>query len=186
MTDPTYPLTAIRDNGETIVAATPIEAAAFNRLRPATHHVQSHLYITAMRSDGPVWRESVTRNEWIVRDAYGEVVHAHDLPDQGSRRRAWLMRRVDEARHAADRDLPIPGTGKKHRYSRGYRGFRTNIAMRAAEAALRDDLDNWDLANAHVGRRRSHDLPQVWDDVAYRYKLTSWKNHRNTQWRVRV
>lgn len=183
MTDFTYPFTAIRANGETIIAAGPTEAAAFNRLRPGPRHVEGYLWITAMRADGPIWAERKTHHEWIVRDAYGAVVLHEDLPRTDAPRRSWLRRRVIDARAAAERGLPIPGTGKGHRYSRGYRGFRVNIAMRAAEAALADDLDDWGVANARVGRARSHRLPHVWDDVAYRYKCASWKDHRTTQWR---
>ena len=84
---------------------------------------------------------------------------------------------------AAERGLPIPGTGRSHRYSRGYRSFRVNASMRAAEAALDGDLADWGVAHMHVGRTRRQDLPQVWDDVAYRWKRRSWKEVRATQWR---
>lgn len=185
MTDFTYPLTAIRDDGKTIIAATPIEAAAFNRLRPGPKHIVAYMWIAAIRRDGPVWQTSTTAYEWIVRDHYGKTVLHEDLPRTDARRIGVLRRRVIDARTAADRGLPIPGTGARRRYSSGYRDFRTNIAMRAAEASLRDDLADWGVANARVGRTRVHDLPQVWDDVEWRSNRRSWKDTRRTQWRER-
>lgn len=185
MTDLAYPLAAIHDDGTTIIAATPIEAAAFNRLRPGPKHVDSIMWIAAIGREGPIWRTSTVRHEWIVRDHHGATVLHEDLPSTDAPRRGWLRRRLVEAQDAAARGLPIPGTGARRRYSSGFRGFRTNIAMRAAEAALADDLVDWGVANARVGRVRAHDLPQVWDDVAWRANRRSWKDARRTQWRDR-
>jgi len=183
MTDFVYPLVAIRDDGETIIATSPQDAAAFNRLRPGPQHVQGYMWVSGHSPSGPIWRESLTRHEWIVRDHYGDTVLHEDLPRSDAPRRGWLRRRIMEAREAADRGLPIPGTGRRGRYSRGYRAYRTNIAMRAAEAALADDLEAWGVPHARVGRSRAYDLPQVWDDVPWRADRRSWKHYRPSQWR---
>ena len=175
MTDLAYPLVAIRDDGRTIIARTPEEAADFNRLRPGPKHAEA--YTTY---DGKL---GFTRHEWIVRDHHGRVVLREELPCKDGGRTGWFTRRLNAARNAADRGLPIPGTGARRRYSSGYRGFAVNISMRAAEAALADDLADWGAPHARVGRTRSHDLPQVWDDVAWRGDRRSWKDHRATQWR---
>lgn len=185
MIDFTYPLTAIRDNGETIVAVSPEQAAAFNYLRPGPKHVESVLWISAITRAGPVWRKHTIHHEWIVRDHHGAVVLHEDLPRTNAPRHGWLRRRLLEAREAAERGLPIPGTGVRRRYRHGYRTFRFNIAMRAAEAALRDDLAEWGVPTARVGRIRSHTLPQVCDDVQWRSDRSCWKNYRRTQWRDR-
>jgi len=76
----------------------------------------------------------------------------------------------------------VPGTGRLSNYSRGYRAYRINIAMRASEAALEDDLRDWGVESMNVGRVRAATLPQVWDDVAWRCGHRSWKNHRRTRW----
>lgn len=175
MHDIAYPLVAIRDDGTTIIAATPDEAVAFNQLRPGTHHVHAYLgFDDRLRFD---------RTEWIVRDHFGRIVHQAELPHEDRPRRARLQRRLDAVRDAAARGLPIPGTGPRRRLSRGYRGYRTNIAARAAEAALAADLADWDVEDVRVGRARNHDLPQVWDDVDWRRGRRSWKDQRRTQWR---
>lgn len=183
MTDFVYPLVAIRDDGETIIATSPAEAAAFNRLRPGPQHVQGYMWISGYSPCGPIWRERVTRHEWIVRDHHGDVVLHEDLPRSDVPRHGWLRRRAMEAREAADRGLPIPRTGRKVRYSRGYRAYRANISMRAAEAALADDLAEWGVEHARVGRTRALDLPQVWDDVPWRADRRCWKDYRPAQWR---
>lgn len=183
MPDFAYPLIAIRNDGATITAYTPEEASAFNRLRPGRHHVERIHYIAVMGRDGPVWRESTVRHEWIIRDDHGRIVLHEDLPSTDAPRGGWRRRRLVEAQEAAERGLPIPRTGRRHRYSSGYRAFRTNIAMRAAEAALDQDLADWDIATAKVGRRRAHDLPQVRDDVEWRSGRRCWKDYRGTQWR---
>lgn len=183
MTDFVYPLVAIRDDGETIIARSPDEAAAFNRLRPGPRHVQGFMWISGRSPAGPVWRESVTRHEWIVRDHLGAVVLHEDLPRTTAPRHDWLRRRAIEVQKAAERGLPIPGTGRSVRYSRGYRAFRKNVAMRAAEAALDDDLEAWGIPHARVGRRRVPGLPQVWDDVPWRADRRCWKDYRSAQWR---
>lgn len=174
MTDFVYPLAAIRDDGATLIAETPEEAIRFNHLRPGPKHAQAYT-----RYDGSL---GFIRHEWIVRDAEGRTVLHEDLPRQ-ERRPGWYGRRIATARAAAEKGLPIPGTGKSRRYSSGYRSFRVNTAMRAAEAGLAGDLDDWGVSHMHVGRTRRHDLPQVWDDVAYRWKRRSWKDTRATQWR---
>lgn len=183
MPDFTYPLVAIRNDGTTITAHTPEEACAFNRLRPGHCHVERILYIAAMGRDGPIWRESAVHHEWIVRDDHGRIVLHEDLPSTDAPRSGWLRRRLVEAQEAAKRGLPIPRTGRRRRYSSGYRAFRTNIAMRAAEAALAHDLADWEITIPNVGRRRAHDLPQVWDDVEWRSGRRCWKDYRDTQWR---
>lgn len=175
MTDLAYPLAAIRDDGTTIIAATPLEAAAFNRLHPAPAHAQAYTSY-----DGTL---AFTRSEWIVRDHFGRTVHREELPDFRARRIGHFGRRDAAVRAAAERGLPIPGTGARRRYSAGFRDFRANISMRAAEACLADDLADWGVRDTRVGRVRTHDLPQVWDDVAWRGDRRSWKDHRRTQWR---
>jgi len=175
MTDLAYPLAAIRDDGTTIIAATPLEASAFRNLNPSDRHV--HAYVGF---DG---RTRVDRSEWIVRDDLGRTVLREDLPDFRPTRVGYFGRRAAAVRAAAERGLPIPGTGSRRRYSSGYRGFRCNLAMRAAEAALADDLADWGVPDARTGRVRTHLLPQVWDDVAWRGDRRSWKDHRRTQWR---
>lgn len=176
MTDFTYPLAAIRADGTTIIATTPDEAVAFRRLNPGPMHAEGQYD----------WQGRLIhfRHEWIVRDHHGRVVLHAELPDDRIRT-PWYARRLALAQAAAERGLPIPGTGSRRRYSSGYRAYRTNMAMRAAEAALADDLADWGVPDVRVGRRRAHDLPQVWDDVAYRTGRRSWKLNRLTRWRDR-
>ena len=184
MIDFAYPLAAIHANGDTIIAATPDEAAAFNHLRPGPFHVRGISYIVAICQGEAVHRETVVRHDWIVRDAYGATVLHEDLPRTDAPRHGWLRRRLLEAREAAERGLPIPGTGRRRRYSSGYRGFRRNATMRAAESGLTADLRDWGVEGVHVGRTRTHLLPRVWDDVPYRSgRRGGWKEHRATQWR---
>lgn len=76
----------------------------------------------------------------------------------------------------------VPGTGRLRPYGQGYRSFRINIRMRAAEAALQEDLDDWGVLHMKGGRRRAASLPQVWDDVPWRCGHRSWKEHRRTRW----
>lgn len=77
----------------------------------------------------------------------------------------------------------VPGTGRLSNYSRGYRAYRINISMRAAEAALEDDLHDWEVRHLKAGRVRAATLPQVWDDVPWRCGHRSWKEHRRSQWK---
>jgi hypothetical protein len=183
MNDLVYPLVAIREDGLTCIADTPEEASEFNHLRPGPKHVEAYSYIQRITSQGAVWGESVTRWKWIVRDDAGRVVLHEDLPRFDKPRRGWFTKRLVAAQAAAERGLPIPGTGSRRRYSSGYRAFAVNISMRAAEAGLAADLDDWGVGHMNVGRRRSHRLPKVWDDVAYRSDRRCWKQHRSNRWR---
>ena len=183
MNELVYPLIAISDAGATYIADTPEEASEFNHLRPGPKHVEGYSYIERITSTGAVWGESVTRWEWIVRDDIGRVVLHEDLPRFDKPRRGWWNKRILAAQAAEKRGLPIPGTGARRRYSSGYRGFAVNIGMRAAEAGLKADLEDWGVGHLNVGRCRSDDLPQVWDDVAYRSDRRCWKEHRRNQWR---
>jgi hypothetical protein len=182
MNDLTYPLIAIRDDGETIVAHTEDEARALRRLRPQATHVNSYRVFVGFRGGLPVHEVRTDRSEWIVRDDAGRVVHGAELPDF-DRGVGWYGRRLRLAQEAADRGLPIPGSGKRSRYRRGFRAFRINTAMRAAEAGLAADLDEWGVSHMHVGRTRSHLLPQVCDDVQWRSNRRCWKDTRSTRWR---
>ena len=181
MTDIVYPIAAIRDDGATIVAHTPDEAIGFRSLHPGVKH-RHHYDIHVIRSGGVTIETQIDRCEWIVRDDFGAVVDIHDLPS-GDRRRGWYQTRIEMAQEAAARGLPIPRTGKRSRYRRGFRAFAKNMAMRAAEAALDGDLDDWGIAHMNVGRRRVGTLPKVCDDVAWRSGRRSWKYSRDTQWR---
>ncbi len=183
MPDFVYPLVAIRDDGTTITATSPDEAAAFNRLRPGRQHVHGFMWISAIGPSGPIWREQVTRHEWIVRDDHGATVLHEDLPRTDAPRMGWLRRQLRDAQDAAARGLPIPGTGRRRRHSAGYRSFRTDLAMRAAEAALAGDLADLGFEGMRVGRTRAPELPQVWDDVPWRSRRRCWKDYRATQWR---
>lgn len=184
MPDFTYPLVAIRADGHTITARTPLEAAAFSALRPGPSHVETATWIAALRAGCAEWRSCETHHDWIVRDDHGLTVRHADLPDDGVPRRGRSHRRAALVAAAAERGLPIPGTGGRRRYSSGFRRFAMNVAMRSAETGLGADLEAWGVPHARVGRLRSHGLPEVWDDVAYRNKRCSWKEHRATQYRT--
>lgn len=182
MNDLTYPLVAIRDDGETIVAYTEDEARALRRLRIQPTHVHSYRVFVGFRGGLPVHEVRTERSEWIVRDDAGRVVHHAELPDF-ERGIGWYGRRLRLAQEAAERDLPIPGSGKRRRYGNGFRSFRINASMRAAEAGLAADLDDWGVGHMRVGRVRSHLLPQVCDDVPWRSNRRCWKESRRTRWR---
>lgn len=173
MNDIAYPIAAIRDDGTTIIARTPEEAIRLRNLRPGPKHADAY---TAY--DGTL---SFTRHEWIVRDAFGRTVHEEELPYH-ERGPGWRGRRAAIVSEAVARGLPIPGVGRR-RYSHNRRSYRTNISMRAAEAGLAGDLEDWGVEAARVGRTRARDLPQVWDDVAWRGSRRCWKSCRATQWR---
>jgi len=145
--------------------------------------VHSFMWTCGTSPTGPIWRESVTRHKWIVRDHHGAVVLQEDLPCNTIRRESWMRRRIRVAQEAEARGLPIPGTGRSVRYSRGYRDYAINIAMRSDEAALDADLAEWGVGHLRVGRKRALDLPQAWDDVYYRRDRRCWKDRRANQWR---
>ena len=172
-----YPVTAIRHDGYTIVAATPEEAASFHNLRPGNKHVERYSIF------GWTFQEDAVRYyDWILRDALGKVVQVEDLPDSPRCRPYWEQR-TKAHRRAAEMGLPIPGTGHRFR-GRYYRGYNTNIAARAEEAALDADLKEWGVYDFNVGRRRNKKLPQIYDDVGHRNYDRNWKRNRRTRWKA--
>ena len=171
-----YPVTAIRDDGFTMVATTPEEARDFNRLRIGDKHVE----MSRHEWDGST---HYTYYRWILRDVYGDAVDPGDLP-QPIRRRPWWTTRSEAARAAAERGLPIPGTSGRRSYRWSWRSFDMNIAARAADAALDDDLAEWGVEEFKAGRRRHRKLPQVWDDVSHRHYDRNWKRSRRTRWKA--
>jgi len=182
MDELTYPLIAIHGDGETTLAYTEDEARALRRLRAQPSHVHSYRVFVGFRGGLPIHEVRTERSDWIIRDDAGRVVHSAELPDF-DRGVGWYGRRLRLAQEASERGLPIPGSGKRRRYGRGFRAFRINTSMRAAEAGLAADLDDWGVAHMRVGRTRSHLLPQVSDDVPWRDKRCCWKESRRTHWR---
>lgn len=177
-----YPLVAIHHDGETIVADTREEAIGFRRLRPEAKHVSHWRPFVGFRNGEAVYEDRTTHHEWIVRDAEGGVVLHEELPERPRSPARWRRARIEAVRIAAERGLPIPGTGSRRR--RHFRRFAMNVAMRADEAGLDADLAEWGLEGVTVGRKRAKlKLPQVWDDVAWRRTVRNWKDCRDTQWR---
>lgn len=182
MTYPTYPLAAIRDDGITVLAYTEDEARGFRRLHADVAHVHHYEAFAGFRDGEPLYETRTDRHEWIIRDDEGRIVQHAELPDF-ERGVGWMGRRLRLAQAAAERGLPIPGSGKRRRYGAGYRLFRINTAARAAEAALSTDLKDWGVSHMKVGRVRTHLLPQIWDDVPWRSNRRCWKDNRRTRWR---
>lgn len=183
MDDHAYPLIAIRDDGRTIVADTPDEAIGlFRNLRFGEHHVDRISHERYGANGSIILSETVIRSEWIVRDDEGNTLSAHDVPQAKRQYRGWSARRLAAVRHAAENGLPIPGI-RRWRRTRYFRRFAKNIAMRAAEVALDQDLEDWDVAHMDVGRRRVPELPKWGDDLGCRSRPRSWKDQRRTQWR---
>lgn len=184
MKDIVYPLVAIHCHGETLVAETREEAVEFNRLRPEAKHISHWRAFVGFRDGEAVYEDRATHHEWIVRDAEGQVVLHEDLPARPRRPARWYRDRIDAARMAAERGLPIPRTGRRRRRRSNFRRFAKNMTMRAAEGALDADLAEWGLEGLKVGRKRcKNKLPHVWDDVAWRRAERNWKDSRSTQWR---
>lgn len=171
-----YPVTAIREDGFTMVAATPEEAAAFHNLDVGPKHVE------VVFNDWD-YSKHITRSTWVLRDAYGDPVDPYDLP-QPPRRRSWWASRAEGARQAAERGLPIPGTSNRYSKRWAWRSFDMNIKARAEEAALASDMEEWGVAEYNVGRKHNHKLPKIYDDVGHRHYDRNWKRSRRTRWKA--
>lgn len=171
-----YPVTAIRDDGFTMVAATPEEAAAFHTLAIGPKHVEVSF------SDWD-YSKHTTYHTWVLRDAYGAPVDPYDLPGR-RRRSSWWASRAEKARAAAERGLPIPGTGNRRSGRWSWRSYKMNVKARAEDAALEADMKEWGVEEFNVRRRRHCKLPQVFDDVGHRHYDRNWKRSRRTRWKA--
>lgn len=184
MPDYAYPLIATRHDGKTYVAHTIREAIAmFAPLGAISDNLLDRCVTRYVTPDGhEVYEEGYRFNHVIVRDDEGRVVHDRDIPLPERANRPRYLRRLDEKRLAAERGLPIPGTGCR-RNSRYYRRYARNITMRAQDFALELDLEEWGVEHLNVGGRRAKNLPKWGDDVPGRMRQRSWKTQRATQWR---
>lgn len=102
-----YPLNAIHKDGRVVLLYTIEEARAFigKYGRWYDRHVESYWGINQYG----LYRETKT-NGWIVRDDRGRTVPVKDIEYQYPAY-WWYNQRIAEARRAAEKGLPIPGTG---------------------------------------------------------------------------
>jgi hypothetical protein len=79
------------------------------------------------------------------------------------------------------RQGPVPGTGRVKR-RRLFRHPRTTSERRAdfSNRATKEILESLGVALKLRQKRKSHTLPNAYDDLSIRYKR-SWKEHRGTQ-----
>ncbi len=116
---------------------------------------------------------------FLVFDRWGQL--CPDLDSAGKIDRAF-----SSIKHAVsygwDGDIrprgePVPGTGRRFRYSRTYlRNPSTSQARRQAYFIKEEGEPEI------RGRRRAHRLPSLWDDQP-KTRERCWKQHRRTQWR---
>lgn len=130
------------------------------------------------RWDGTLMPRTV---EWIVRDALGATVSPEDVPWPTPRRASWA-RRGELVRLAAERGLPIPGSGGRgsYRWHRRIAFHGDNRAASAIENDLAGELDM--LESRHLGALRKARLVDGWD-AGDRSCERSWKDHRATRWK---
>lgn len=168
-----YPLHAIRSDGH-VHHVTDEEAARRLGRDFGLRHVEQGISY----HDIPHLTFGARRNEWIVRDDWGTIVAPSDLPDR-PRRRPWWMRGIEQARHAAANDLPIPGTGRKVR-GRHRRRIKQGLKALADAASTSSDIAEIGLAGhrfARVGERvDARCLP-------HRSEERCWKAQRRTRWK---
>lgn len=174
MADIEYPIDFIRSDGAVWTAHTPDEAVGC-RIDGDRHRSHVRYYM----SDGTVGYDRIAEAEWIARDALGRIVHAEDLPTAPRAAIGWWNRRLLAARAAADRGLPIPGTGRHkgtaYRRTAPYIGEKRDMAAFAAELAEEGLADRMIVRLRNVG-------PVPYEDGAWRRTQRCWKKQRRTKW----
>lgn len=172
-----YPIHFIRSDGLVWTAETPADAVG---LTCDTHHRR---VVRSRDVNGDVLWEQVVEATWIARDSFGAIVDHADLPPKAYPKAGWWNRRQLTAQAAAERGLPIPGTGharggRAKRRQSAYVGERRDFCAFAQELAEEGLQDRMIMRLRHVG-------PAPYDEGTWRITERSWKNQRRTKWKQR-
>lgn len=178
MADIEYPIHFIRRDGCVWTADTPEDAAGMGADR---HHRQ---VVRRYDLDGSIAWEHAIECEWIARDSFGRIVESRDLPDAPRATIGWWNKRQIVARHAAERGMPIPGTGRHGRCGRrtAFRRTAPYIGEKRDFEAFAQELAEEGLQDRMIVRLRSVG-PVPYEDGSWRKAERNWKNQRTTQWR---
>lgn len=168
-----YPIDLIHRDGSIFRLDTP-EAASKYRYSFDRHHRQAVRFWNGQHDD-----VRLVENDWIARDALGAVVDSQDIPEAA--RRPWWLRALRETQHAAERGLPIPGTGGHNtRYRRTVGRY---VAETARNLELDDELAEAGLSGMRVCRKRRIAHCR-YDDAERRFPQRCWKEQRRTRWKA--
>lgn len=119
--------------------------------------------------------------DFVLRNEHGDILTIVDFESQDGAKNFDFSYYRNPFLRGWDGIGPVPGTGRRKRYSRWLRRPKTIAAIRSSLSVVKEDGEPDFRGNR---KRGWSTLPTNWDDI-YRdsYRDRSWKSFRKNQWR---